>query len=195
MAAAGRVFGGAMVRNAATVGGNLCYGSPAADLAPALMALDAEVVLDSAGGGRTLPLSDFFVGVRETRHWADELMTEVRWAPLPARSASRFCKLGLRKGDSIAVVGVAISLTVENGACSRPRIALAAVAPVVMRAKAAEAVLSGATLSAAVIDEAARLAVEDCAPIDDIRASADYRRHVVEALTRRLLTQAAQALD
>lgn len=191
---AATMFGGALVRNTATVAGNLCFGSPAADLAPPLLALDAELVLMSAAGSRTVALEDFFVGLRQSAILRGEIVTELRWPVPPSGSVSRFYKLGLRKGDAIAVVGVAVSLSAENGACTRARIALGAVAPVVMRAHEAEAVLMGETLTPEVIDEAARQAVAACAPIDDIRASADYRRHAVEVLTRRLVAQASEAL-
>ncbi len=195
LAAAARVFGGAMVRNTATVAGNLCYGSPAGDLIPPLMALDAEVVLRSARGERALPLAEFFTGVRQTARRRDELMTTIRWPARRQRSAQAFYKLGLRKGDAVAVVAIGVALTAENGKCGEARIALGAVAPVVLRAEAAESVLSGQQLSAAVIDEAARRAVDACTPIDDIRATAEYRRHAVGALTRRLVSQAWQAID
>ena len=195
LVAAARMFGGAMVRNTATVGGNLCHGSPAADLVPPLLALDAAVVLRNVEAGRIVPLDDFYLVVDKTMRRPDELLTEVRWSRPPPRSASLFCKLGLRKGDAIAVTSVAVSLSAENGVCSRARIALGAVAPVVMRSSGAEALLTGRPLTQSVIDEAARQAADDCAPIDDIRATAEYRRHVVEALTRRLVTQAAQALN
>ncbi len=194
LAAAARVFGGAMVRNVATVAGNICYGSPAADLVPPLMALDAEVNLSSAGGDRTLPLDGFFLGVRETARRAEELVTEIRWPARPGTSVDLFHKIGLRKGDAITVTGVAVSLSAEAGACVRARIALGAVAPVVLRAGEAEATLEGAGLTPATIDQAAVQAAAACDPIDDIRASAEYRRHVVEVLTRRLLTQAWAAL-
>ena len=95
-----------------------------------------------------------------------------------------------RKGDAITVTGVAVALSVAGGTCARARIALASVAPVVRRVKEAEAVLEGRALTAALIDEAAAAAADTCTPIDDIRASAGYRRHTVEALTRRLVTQA-----
>ena len=194
LAAAARVFGGAMVRNAATLAGNLCYGSPAADLVPPLMALDAEVVLQCAGGARTLALPDFCRGARDTARRRDELLTEVRWPARPRRSAHLFCKLGMRKGDAIAVTAVSVMISAEDGRCGEARIALGAVAPTVVRAPRAEAVLRGRAVTAATIDEAAREAVEACAPIDDIRASADYRRHLVEVLTRRLVTQAWRAI-
>ncbi|MFQ5985548.1 MAG: FAD binding domain-containing protein [Alphaproteobacteria bacterium] len=195
LVAATRVFGGAMVRNVATVAGNVCYGSPAADLVPPLLTLDAEVVLASREGTRAVPLDEFTTGVRQTVRRADELLTEIRWPALPPRSANLFYKLGLRKGDAIAVAGAAVALTAEAGTCSRARIALAAVAPVVKRAHDAEAILTGKTLTPAVIDEAARQAKAECSPIDDVRASAEYRRHVIEVLIRRLLAQAWDELD
>lgn len=195
LVAAASIFGGAMIRNVATVAGNICYGSPAADLVPSLLALDAEVVLSSRQDTRVVPLDGFCLGVRETVRRPDEIMTEIRWPALSRRSASRFYKLGLRKGDAIAVTGVAVTVSAEGGNCTRARIALAAVAPVVMRATKAEAILTGETLTPAVIDAAARQAAEECSPIDDIRASAEYRRHIVEVLTRRLVTQAWEALD
>jgi CO/xanthine dehydrogenase FAD-binding subunit len=190
-----RVFGGQMVRNAATVAGNICSGSPAADVVPPLLALDAEVSLASTGGTRVLPLSEFFLGYKEDARAPGELMTEIAWDLPPANSSNHFYKLALRKGDAITVVGIAVALTVEAGACTGARIALGAVAPVVKRATAAEDMLSGRPLSPALIDAVARQAVEDVNPIDDVRASAEYRRHCVHALTRRLVTQAWQALS
>ena len=195
LVAAAGMFGGALVRNTATIGGIVCHGSPAADLVPPLLALDAVVVLRNVESSRIVPLDDFYLVVSETMRRPDELLTEVRWSRPPPRSASLFCKLGLRKGDAIAVTNIAVSLSAENGVCSRARIALGAVAPVVMRSSGAEALLTGHPLTKAVIDEAARQAADDCAPIDDIRATAEYRRHLVEALTRRLVTQAAQAIN
>ncbi len=191
---AAKLFGGAMVRNVATVAGNICFASPAADLAPSLLALDAEVVLESAQRSRTVALADFFEGLRQTACRPDEIVTALRWPVLPAGSVSLFQKLGLRKGDAITVVGVAVSLSAKNSACTRARIALGAVAPVVLRATAAEAVLEGEALTPAVIEEAARQAVDACSPIDDIRATADYRRHVVNVVTRRLVAQASDAI-
>ncbi len=122
-------------------------------------------------------------------------MTEIAWDIPPAHSSNRFYKLALRKGDAITVVGVAVALAAEAGTCAKARIALGAVAPIVKRASAAEAMLSGQALTPELIDAAARRAVGDVDPIDDVRASAEYRRHCVHVLTRRLVTQAWQALS
>jgi len=122
-------------------------------------------------------------------------VTEIAWDIPKVPSADLFYKLALRKGDAITVVGVAVALSVENGICSRARVALGAVAPVVKRATAAEALLTGQALTPATIEEAARRAVQEVDPVDDIRASAGYRRHTVHALTRRLVTQAWERLS
>ncbi len=185
-----RVFAGQMVRNAATVAGNICSGSPAADVVPPLLALDAKVTLASTSATRVVPLSEFFLGYKQDARAPGELMTEIAWDIPPARSSNHFYKLALRKGDAITVVGVAVALSAETGTCTKARIALGAVAPGVKRATAAEAMLSGQALTPELIDAAARQAVDDVDPIDDVRASAAYRRHCVHVLTRRLVTQA-----
>ena len=187
---AARLFGGLMVRNTGTVAGNIASGSPAADLVPPLLVLDTELTLASVTGTRTLALDDYYLGYKQDARRPDELITRISWPRLPENSANTFYKLARRKGDAITVTGVAVALSVADATCTRARIALASVAPVVLRAKQAEAVLEGRTLTPALIAEAAEAAAETCTPIDDIRASAGYRRHTVEALTRRLVTQA-----
>jgi len=190
-----RVFAGQMVRNTATVAGNICCGSPAADAVLPLLALDAEVTLTNAEGARVVPLSDFFLGYKKMDKRPDELLTQVAWPVPPANAANLFYKLARRQGDAITVVGLAVTLAVEDRRCSHVRIALGAVAPVVKRAVAAEAMLAGEILTPELIDAAAHRASDEAEPIDDVRASADYRRHGVHVLTRRLLTQAWERLS
>ena len=190
MVASARVFGGQMVRNTATVAGNVAYGSPAADMMPPLLSLDAEVTLTSARGSRAMPLDGLFTGFKESQREADELITEIAWPTPAANGVNLFYKLGLRKGDAISIVCLAVTVVAEGGICASARIALGAVAPTVIRARGAEAMLEGAALTPELIDDAARRAAEECSPIDDIRASARYRRHVVHMLTRRLVGQA-----
>lgn len=192
---AAKLFAGLMVRNAATVGGNIACGSPAADLVPPLMSLDAEVTLVSRSGSRTVALDDYYLGYKQDLRRPDELIASIAWSRLPENSVNTFYKLARRIGDAITVTGVAVTLVVENGACAKARIALGAVAPVVLRAKQAEALLEGQVLTPALIDAAAARAAAECSPIDDLRASADYRRHTVEALTRRLVSRAWQELS
>ena len=185
-----KVFAGTMIRNAATIAGNICYGSPSADAIPPLLSVDAEVTLTSAAGERTLPLDSFLLGYKKTAHRPDELLKTVAWTIPAADSANLFYKLGRRRGDAITVVGVAVTVVIESGSCSKARIALGSVAPTVFRAKEAENILIGRPLTAATIDQAALTAAQASRPIDDIRASAEYRRHTVHMLVRRLLTQA-----
>jgi len=192
---AAQVFAGQMVRNAATVGGNIACGSPAADLVPPLMALGADLTLAGPDGTRTVPLHGFFTGYKEDCRKPGEIITAVSWPLPPAHSRQSFYKLARRHGDAITVTGVAVLLATENGTCTQVRIALGAVAPYVIRARRAEKTLKGTTLATDRIERAAALAAEECSPIDDVRASADYRRHTVEVLTRRLLLQAWDSLN
>ena len=194
LAESARSFAGLMVRNTATVAGNIACGSPAADLVPPLLSLDAEVTLTSATATRTVPLDEYFLGYRRDVRRPDELITRISWPRLPASSVNTFYKLARRKGDAITVTGVAVTIVAAGGICTRARIALGAVAPVVLRAKEAERGLEGRALTPAAIDEAAAAAARAASPIDDLRASAEYRLHTVEALVRRLVSQARDRL-
>src|SRR5690606_28127311 len=190
---AARVFAGQMVRNAATVAGNVACGSPAADLVPPLLALDAELTLSSVRGSRTLALCDFYTGYKSDQRAPDELITAISW-PIPATgSFGSFYKLARRKGDAITVVGVAVSLALGGGCCGGVRLALGSVGPTPLRVSKAEAVLEGQPPTPERIAEAARAAAEECSPIDDVRATGAYRRHMVGVLVARLLTNAIQA--
>ena len=190
-----RLFAGLMVRNTATVAGNIACGSPAADLVPPLLSLDADVTLASVAGTRTLALDEYFLAYKRDVRRSDELITRISWPRLPEPSINTFYKLARRKGDAITVTGVALTLAASGGICTRARIALGAVAPIVLRARTAETMLEGRALTPALIDEAAAAAAAAASPIDDVRASAEYRLHTVEALTRRLLSQAWDRLN
>lgn len=189
---AARVFGGQMVRNAATIAGNVASGSPAADLIPPLLSLDAEATLVSPRGRRTIPLENFFIDYKKDMRAADELIAEISWRALPQRSSNLFYKLARRKGDAITITGVAVTVSAQSGRCTRARIALGAVAPIVFRARDAEGMLEGQQLTPSLIEAAARTAADSARPIDDIRASAEYRHHSIRVLTRRLVEQAWQ---
>ncbi len=188
-------FAGQMVRNTATVAGNIACGSPAADLVPPLFALDAELTLISPRGQRTVPIASYFTGYKTDVRWPGELISRIAWKAPPKHSHESFYKLARRKGDAITVVGVAVSMAVERGRCVRARIALGAVAPIVFRAREAEAILEGRAPTSALIESAAKAAAAAARPIDDIRASAAYRRHSVHVLVRRLLGQAWEKLS
>ncbi len=190
--AAAAVFASPLVRNRATLGGNLADGSPAADTAPPLLALDAEVELASAADRRWVPLDEFFLHVRKTQLRPGEIITAARWKAAGAGTYTAYQKLGLRKADAISVVSAAVRVDVmEDGRIGTARIALGSVAPVPLRAKAAEAALLGQALTPAAAREAAELAAQAASPISDLRASAEYRREMVSVLVRRLLERAA----
>ena len=185
-------FAGPSIRNLATVGGNICDASPAADVSPPLLALDARVKLESAeGASRVLPLEEFFHGVRQTALRPDELLTTIELPRPDAADQAFYYKLGKRKADAISIVSVAIALRCESDKVQHVRIALGAVAAVAMRAHKAEAALLGGVLSESTITAAANAAVAEASPIDDFRASADYRRRMVDVLVRRGLEQIA----
>jgi carbon-monoxide dehydrogenase medium subunit len=167
------------------------------DSGPTLLALDALVVIAGPDGRRQLPLNRFFAGPRKSLLKPDELLLEIIVPKENLGKPADFQKFGLRKGQALALVNAAASLWMdwERNVCVAPRIALGAVAPTVIRAPAAEAFLEGRAITPEAMAEAARIAVGEARPIDDFRASADYRRELIEVLTRRALAKAyARAL-
>jgi len=190
LAESGALVGSVQVRNLATLGGNLCNAAPSADMAPPLLALDAEAVIAGPKGERRVPIAAFFTGVRRTVLAPDELLVELV-VPVPGpHSGGNYLRHTPRRELDIAVVGVASQLTLANGVCAKARIALAAVAPVPLRATAAEQSLEGQPVTPERIARAAELAVDVARPISDQRGSAEFRRHLVRVLTRRTLTTA-----
>ncbi len=183
-------FAGPLVRNRATVAGNLMDASPAADLAPPLLAQDGEAELLSGEGARTLPLSEFFLGYRKTAVRPGELLAALTLRPLGAGGRAAYYKLQLRRAMAISVVSVAVALWMEGDRCAEAGIALGAAAPVPFRAKGAEAQLRDRTVGEAEIEAAAAAARGEARPIDDLRASAAYRERMCEVLVRRLLRKA-----
>jgi CO/xanthine dehydrogenase FAD-binding subunit len=172
---AATVFANPLIRNRATIGGNLAYGSPAADAAPPLLVLGAEVELLSKDTKRTVPLEEFITGVRKTVRHPRELITAIRWPIPPEGSVGVFRKLGLRKADAISVLSIAVMLRHKDTGVL-----------------AAEELLGREPLTPGVITRAAQLASEATQAIGDIRASAAYRKRVVTALVQRLLTNLAK---
>jgi carbon-monoxide dehydrogenase medium subunit len=183
--------GAVQTRNRATVVGNLCNASPAADTAPVLLSYGARVKIASLQGERTVPLEEFFVGPGKTALRDNELVAEITLpAPAPHTGAAFFRRT--RTAMDIAVVCGAAMLQVANGTCQDARIGLGAVGPTPMRAPRSETVLRGQTLTDQVIEEASWIAAEEARPIDDVRSSAEYRREMVRVLTRRGLRQAME---
>ena len=185
------VVGSLQTMNMATIGGNVCNAAPSADTAPPLLVYEAEAVIIGPNGRRTMPIADFFRGPGETALAPDELLAELRLPTPPPGTGAVYQRNTPRKQMDIAVVGVAISLTLSGDTIERARVALGAVAPTPLRAMSAEATLQGQTASDETFAKAAEAAAQDSSPITDMRASADYRRHLVKVMTTRLLAEAA----
>jgi carbon-monoxide dehydrogenase medium subunit len=183
------------LRNRATLGGNLCNGSPAADTAPAVLVLEGRIILYGPGGEREVAASDFFLGPGETAMQPLELMTAIRFPIPPADSVGKYLKLGRNKAGDLAIAGVAV-FGFPDGLVGQVanlsyhfRIGLASVAPVPLRALEAEEVLAANPPGDATFALAAEKAMEAASPIDDVRASAAYRRAMVRNLTLRGLRE------
>jgi carbon-monoxide dehydrogenase medium subunit len=189
--AAGRL-GAPMIRNRATIGGNLVNARPAADLPPACMVMDAKFKLKSAVKERDVPAVDFFRGPGETVMEPDELMVSVFMETPAPWSGGSYIKLGARKTLEISLVNAAVMLTLQSpdGPIANCRIALGAVAPTPVRAYAAEEFLIGATPSPELFQRAGQAGVGTCSPITDHRGTMEYRCMMIEVLINRCLQQA-----
>lgn len=187
LAEAANQVGGRQTQNVGTVGGNVANASPAADLPPALLLADAQVTLAGASGQRTLALADFFLARRQTARRPDELVTALALERPRPWTAEAYVKLGRRRAMEIAIVGLAMRLSFDEAReqIVDARVAVCAAAERPYRAPDAEAALIGSTLDEETLAEAGRLAAAPASPIDDVRASAEYRRRVIESLTVR----------
>jgi CO/xanthine dehydrogenase FAD-binding subunit len=177
--------------NMATVGGNVCNAAPSADTASPLLVLGAKAHIVGLGGERVVPLEEFFLGPGRTVLSHGDILVELLIPPPPPRCGAAYARHTPRARMDIAVVGVAALLSMdEAGRVAEARIALAAVAPTPIRARRAEAALVGRLPTDEVLEEAARLAREECSPISDVRGSAAFRRYLVGAMTKRMLQEA-----
>jgi len=185
------------VRNRATIGGNLCNASPAADTAVPLILLDAVAELASLGRDgvkvRDVPIADFFRGPGSTVLAPGEILTRIRFKPLAEEFFAAWDKFGTRPAMEIAVASVGLAIKVEDGTITHARVGYGSVAPIPLRGHGAEAQLMGNPLSAEVIAKCEAAAQEEIAPISDVRASDTYRREVVGVMLRRMLERAARS--
>ncbi len=184
-------FASEQIRNAASVGGNLCNASPAGDMSPALLVLGASVELacwrDGAVQTRQVPLERFFVGPGISVKLPEELLTSVMFDRPAADFVCRFRKSGPRPALEISIVSVALGARLTAGKLSDVRVAMGSVAPTTVRAPHVEAALEGKPLDAATITAAVAGTAEDAKPIDDVRASAWYRSHLVRVFVEEVL--------
>lgn len=190
-------IGSPQVRAMVSIGGNSCNASPCADTPPPLVTFGATVALVGKNGRRELLLEEFIRGNRLTAIAPDEFLESFFVPEPPPNSASRYQTIALRAAQEIDVASVAVNLAVDpgSGTVARAKIAMGAVAPVPKRACGAEAILEGKKPSDDVIGEAAAACSAECQPIDDLRASAEYRRHVIGVLAARALRDALAAIS
>ena len=193
---AGDQFASDQIRNAASIGGNLCNASPAGDMSIPLLLLDASVELaswqDKAVQTRLVPLCEFFTSPGNTVKEDKELLTAVVFAQPHDSFVARFRKSGPRPALEISTVSVGIGGRLENGIFSEVRVAMGAVAPTPLRTRTVEAALEGKVLDADTIEAAVKSASEEVKPIDDLRGSAWYRDHLVKVFTKEVLTHVAE---
>lgn len=188
---AAEVVGSVQIRNRASLAGNLCNASPAADTPPVLMALGASIHIDGVNGPRTTSIDDFFTGYRQTVLEAGEMVTGFSVPAQAARASNSFLKLGVRRAMEISIVCVGVALHLESDdTIAYAGIGLGSVAAHTIRASSAEDLLLGARATPAVFAEAGEIAASESRPIDDLRASADYRKAMVGVLVERALTTA-----
>ena len=190
LAEACSVMATVQVRNMGTVAGNLANGSPCADTAASLLSHDARLGLASVAGRREVALRDFFLGPKQVMLGPDELLEEIRVPPPPPRCGAAYLRLSARSHVDMAAVTVAGLLALdESGQVDRARLALGAVGPTPLRCPDAEQILEDQVPDPALLEKAAEACSKAARPIDDVRASAAYRREMVRVLSRRVLEQ------
>ena len=184
--------GSIQIRNRATVGGNMANATPSADVAPSLITLNAIAKIVGADGERSVPLETFFRGPGQTIMSADEILTDITIPKTSPRLVGEYIKFSPREMMDLAYVGVAVAYTRSaQQRCEGVRIVLGAVAPTPIRARRAEAAVEGQILTEPLAEKAGEIAAEESKPISDVRSSADYRRAMVGAMTKRALLNAA----
>jgi len=176
------------IRNLGTIGANLANGSPAADTAPPLIVLRAKVHLRNKHAAREMPVEDFITGVKKTAIRSDEVITSVE-IPFNEHLTSYWMRSAKRNENVISVVSVAVASEIRAQRFGESRVALGAVAPTPILAKESSSELSGSSVTPATIETVSKLAAKESRPISDVRASADYRRHLVYVLTKRTINK------
>jgi CO/xanthine dehydrogenase FAD-binding subunit len=182
-------IGAAQIQNRGTIGGNIVNASPAGDTLPVLLATDAEIVLHSATGQRTVPATEFWPSYRVTARQGDELVVAVR-IPLPVGRQVRFRKVGTRRAQAISKVMLALAWREDGGVWRDVRVGVGSVAATPVRARATESVLEGAAPRETTADHASATIAGEVHPIDDVRSTADYRRVVTARILHRMLRDA-----
>lgn len=189
LADAAEVIADPVVRNRATVGGNIAHADPANDHPAVMLAYNAEVIALGPDGTRAIPIDDFFTGLFENAMAHDEILTEIRIPRPAANSGGAYVKMERKVGD-YAVSAVAVQLTMNGDTCTAARIALTNVSPTPMRARNAEQALVGHPITDEVLEAAGQAAAAECQPSQDLRGSVDYKRDITRVLTKRAIRKA-----
>ncbi len=179
-------FANPLVRNMATLAGNIADSSPIGDTIPPLLVLEAKVVAAGRNGRRVIPLGEFFTGPGGNVLKPDEVILKIRF-PVPGKGRGQFLKLGLRRGTSCSVASVAVWVRATASKIEEARIALGGVAPTPLRARLTEEMLAGQKPAAALVEQIAARVEHEIRPISDVRASAEYRRQVTGKLLAKAL--------
>ena len=183
--------GSIQIRNRATIGGNMANATPSADTAPALVALDASARIAGLNGSRTVALEQFFKGPGQTVMSGEEILTEILIPKTAPELVGDYIKFSPRDMMDLAYVGVAVAFNLGSGKrCDGVRIVLGAVAPTPLRARQAESLLEGQSLTETLAAQAGEAAAQESRPISDVRSSAEYRRAMVAVMTKRALLNA-----
>lgn len=184
------------VRNLATIGGNLCNASPAADMAPSLICLKAKAKAIGPKGERLIEIEDFFAGPGKTILQSNELLLEIQVPPLPDRTTVVYLRHGKRGAAEVATVAIAASITLEQSGekCKEARIAIGSAAPTPSRVPEAEKMLVGKVIDEALMEKVAQAVSSAARPITDVHSSAQYRKEMVELFTKRALSLAVSQL-
>ncbi|MBW1700823.1 MAG: FAD binding domain-containing protein [Deltaproteobacteria bacterium] len=189
-------IGSVQVRNVATIGGNICNAAPSADTAGPLLVLDAQVVLEGPKGRRNVPIAEFFTGTYKTVRKQGEVLVEFQIPAEMGHFGSAYWKHSRRKAMNLPILGIAVSLKLDDETITDARIGLTVAAPTPVRAYKAEEFLKGKQLTGDVLKEAGKIAAspECCSPRDSIRGEAWYRREIIEVYVARMARLAAEKI-
>lgn len=191
LADAAHVIADPLVRNQATVGGNIAHADPANDHPAVMLAYDATVVAKGPNGERTIAIDDFFTGLFENSLADDEILTEIRIPTPAAGSGGAYEKIERKVGD-YAISAAAVQLVMDGDTCTAARVGLTNVNPTPMRATGAEAALVGQVLTDSVIEAAGKAAAGECDPSGDLRGSAEYKRDITRVMVKRAIAKAVK---
>ena len=184
----------AQIRRKGTLVGNICNASPSADTAPILLAMDAKIKVANGEEEKVIAISDFFKGVKKTALVPGDIVTEVMVPELKKNEGSAYFKHAVRKAMDLAIVGVAAWIKMDGCKVADCRITMGGVGITPLRAKNAEQILIGNEITDEILEKAGKAASEECSPISDVRASAEYRRDMIRVYTKRAVRKAIETL-